>query len=98
MSKEQEMGVNITYTVEAIGRPYGASESIPWGDAHRTEGLTERSAIKTYNQFNRWYHPEPNAYSGHVRIVGSDDWTYSVEPPEPGERATLSPMYHLDDL
>ena len=53
------MDTKLTYTVEAIGRPYGASESIPWGDAHRTEGLTERSAIKTYNQLNRWYHPEP---------------------------------------
>ena len=31
-------------------------------------------------------------------IVGSDDWTYTVEPPAPGERATLQAMYHLDDL
>jgi len=94
------MEIKLTYTVEAINRPYGAQESIPWGDAHRTEGLTERKAIKTYNDINRWYHPDGRygGYSGHVRIVGSDDWTYSVEPPEPGDRATLSPMYHLDDL
>ena len=92
------METKLTYTVEAINRPYGASQSIPWGEAVRTEGLTERKAIKTYNDLNRWYHPEPNAYSGHVRIVGSDDWTYTVEPPAPGERATLQAMYHLDDL
>ena len=24
--------------------------------------------------------------------------TYTVEPPAPGERATLLAMYHLDDL
>ena len=48
------MATKLTYTVEAIGRPYGASESIPWGDAVRTEGLTERKAIKTYNDINRW--------------------------------------------
>ena len=90
----------MTYTVEAINRPYGASQSIPWGDSHRTEGLTAAKAIKTYNEVNRWYHPDglSGGYSGHVRIVGSDNWTYSVEPPEPGQRATLSPQYHLDDL
>ena len=87
-----------TYTIEAINRPYGASEIIPWGDAIRTEGLTEQKAIRLYNKIHRWYHPETNAYSGHVRIVGSDDWTYTVEPPSPGERSTLSRMYHLDDI
>ena len=93
------METKVTYTVEAIGRPYGAQDSIPWGDAVRTEGLTERKAIKTYNDLNRWYHPQGgDGYSGHVRIVGSDDWTYTVEPPAPGERATLQAMYHLDDL
>ena len=40
--KEEMMETKLTYTVEAINRPYGASESIPWGDAVRTEGLTER--------------------------------------------------------
>jgi hypothetical protein len=88
----------LTYTVEAINRPYGASDGIPWGDAVRTEGLTDRDAIKLYSQIYRWYHPEPSAWSGHVRIVGSDRWTYIVEPPEPGERSLLCRMYHLDDL
>ena len=92
------METKTTYTVEAINRAYGAQESIPWGDAQRIEGLTERKAIKLYKEFDRWYHPDPSAYSGHVRIVGSDDWTYSVEPPALGERATLQAMYHLDDL
>ena len=99
MYREKEMETKTTYTVEAINRAYGASESIPWGDAVRTEGLTERKAIKLYNDLNRWYHPQGgDGYSGHVRIVGSDDWTYTVEPPAPGERATLQAMYHLDDL
>ena len=94
------MKAELTYTVEALGRPFGAQESIPWGNAQRIEGLTAGKAIKSFNDFNRWYHPDGRygAYSGHVRIVGSDNWTYTVEPPEPGERATLSPMYHLDDL
>jgi hypothetical protein len=96
--KEKMMEVKLTYTVEAIGRPYGASESIPWGDAKRHEGLTERKAIKCYNDYWHWYHPDSNSYSGHVRIVGTDDWTYEVEPPTPGERSTLVPVYHLDDL
>jgi hypothetical protein len=88
----------VTYTVEAIGRPYGARERIPWGDAGRVEELTETKAIRIYNDYYRWYHPETNAYSGHVRIIGSDRWTYTIEPPSPGERATLSREYHLDDL
>jgi hypothetical protein len=90
----------ITYTIESINRPYGAQDSIPWGDAHRAEGLTERKAVRRYNEMVRWYHPDgPNGgYSGHVRIVGSDDWTYEVERPPRGQRATLCPMYHLDDL
>ena len=69
--KEKMMEVKLTYTVEAIGRPYGASESIPWGDAKRHEGLTERKAIKCYNDYWHWYHPDSNSYSGHVRIVGT---------------------------
>ena len=32
------MEVKVTYTVEAINRPYGAQDRIPWGDAVRTEG------------------------------------------------------------
>ena len=51
------METKLTYTVEAIGRPYGAQDSIPWGDAHRVEGLTEQQAVKTYKEFHRWYHP-----------------------------------------
>ena len=99
MYREKEMETKVTYTVEAIGRPYGAQDSIPWGDAHRVEGLTEQKAVKTFNDYNRWYHPQGgDGYSGHVRIVGSDDWTYTVEPPAPGERATLQAMYHLDDI
>jgi len=97
--KEKEiMETKVTYTVEAINRPYGAGDAIPWSDAVRTEGLTERKAITLYSQIYRWYHPEPYAWSGHVRIVGSDRWTYTVEPPSPGERSLLCRMYHLDDL
>jgi len=88
----------VTYTVEAIGRPYGGQERIPWDDAKRVEELTEAKAVKLYNEYYRWYHPGNNGYSGHVRIIGSDRWTYSVESPSPGERATLSREYHLDDL
>ena len=91
---------NVTYTIEHIDRAFGEREGVPWGRAQRVEGLTERKAIKLYNDIDDWYHPEGRygGYSGHVRIVGSDDWAYTVEPPEPGERATLSPLYHLDDL
>ena len=93
------MESKIIYTVETIDRAFGLREGIPWGDAQRIEGLTERKAINTYKEFDRRYHPQGgDGYSGHVRIVGSDDWTYMVEPPEPGERATLQAMYHLDDL
>jgi hypothetical protein len=89
----------VTYTVEAIGRPYGARERIPWADAGRVEELTEAKAIKIFHDYYRWYHPQGgDGYSGHVRILGSDRWTYTVEPPSPGERATLSREYHLDDL
>jgi hypothetical protein len=98
MSKEKEMEAKLTYTVETVDRAFGLREGIPWGKARRFEGLTESKAVKTYKEFYRRYHPQPNAYSGHVRIVGSDDWTYTVEPPLPGERATLSRMYHLDDI
>ena len=92
------MEAKLTYTVETVDRAFGLGEGIPWGKARRFEGLTESKAVKTYKEFYRWYHPETNAYSGHVRIVGSDDWTYTVEPPSPGERSTLSRMYHLDDI
>jgi len=85
------METKLTYTVEAINRPYSTTDRIPWEKAVRIEGLTERKAIKTYHSIHRSYHPEPNASSGDVRIVGSDNWTYMVEPSAPGERATLRP-------
>jgi len=43
-------------------------------------------------------HGRESGYSGHVRIVGIDEWTYMVEPAMPGARATLQRLYHLDDL
>ena len=93
------MATTTTYTIEHIDRAFGEREGVPWGRAQRVEGLTDRQAIKRYRGLYRDYHPQGNGgYSGHVRIVGSDDWTYAVEPPAPGERATLSPLYHLDDL
>jgi len=85
-----------TYTVETLDRAY--ANHIPWQDANRTEGLNERKAISLHNQADRRYHSEANSWSGHVRIVGSDDWTYSVEPPIPGGRSTLQRLYHLDDI
>jgi hypothetical protein len=96
------MEAKITYTVEMVNRAFGQREEIPWGAdwVNRFEGLTEQKAIKRYKVEHRWCHPDGpyGGYGGHVRIIGSDDWTYTVEPPEPGERATLTRMYHLDDL
>ena len=86
----------ITYTVETLDGAY--ANHIPWWNASRAEGLTERKAIALHNQADRRYHPDENSWSGHVRIVGSDDWTYSVEPPIPGGRSTLQRLYHLDDI
>jgi len=86
----------ITYTVETLNSAYGGR--IPWDRAGRKEGLNERKAISLYNRAHEWYHPEDNSWSGHVRIVGSDDWTYTIESPMPGERTTLQRLYHLDDL
>ena len=86
----KEMEVKLTYTVETIDRAFGLREGVPWGKARRFEGLTESKAVKAYKEFYRRYHPQGgDGYSGHVRIVGSDDWTYQVNPPLPGERATL---------
>ena len=90
------MATKITYTVETLNRPYAGR--IPWGEAIRSNTLTERKAISLHNYYARWYHPEGGGYSGHVRIVGSDDWTYSIEDPMPGERASLTRLYHLEDL
>ena len=86
----------ITYTVETLDKPY--ANHIPWWNANRAEGLTERKAISLYNHKNDWYHPEGGGWSGHVRIVGSDGWTHTVEPPIPGGRSTLQRLYHLDDI
>jgi len=87
----------MTYTIESLSSAYGGR--VPWDNAKREEGLTERQAIRRYNDLNRWYHPQGDSgYSGHVRIVGIDEWTYMVEPAMPGARATLQRLYHLDDL
>ena len=86
----------ITYTVETLDWAY--ANHIPWGNASRAEGRNERGAISLYNKAVRWYHPDANSWSGHVRVVGSDDWIYTVEPPIPGGRSTLQRLYHLDDI
>jgi hypothetical protein len=39
---EEMMETKVTYTVETIDRAFGLREGIPWGDAQRIEGLTER--------------------------------------------------------
>jgi hypothetical protein len=62
------MATKLTYTVEAINRPYGASESIPWGDARRTEGLTERKATKRTDA-RKWAHRGSLAVPGVVWTV-----------------------------
>jgi hypothetical protein len=86
-----------SYTVESLSSPYGGH--VPWCDARREEGLTERDSIRRYNELYRWYHPDGNSWAGHVRIVGSDEWTYTVEPPAyPGERSSLKRLHHLDDI
>jgi len=87
----------MTYTIESLSSAYGGR--VPWGNATREEGLTERQAIRRYNDLSRWYHPQGDgSYSGHVRIVGSDEWTYEVGHALPGARSTLQRLYHLDDL
>jgi hypothetical protein len=86
-----------SYTVEILDRPY--TGRIPWSDATRTEGLTERTAIFLYQRQSAWLNPEADCWSGHVRIVGSfDGWVYTVVPPMLGERSTLARLYHLDDI
>ena len=86
----------ITYTVETLDRAYASH--IPWGNASRAEGLTERTAIFLFKRQSAWLNPDANSWSGHVRIVGSDGWTHTVEPPIPGGRSTLQRLYHLDDI
>ena len=87
----------MTYRIESLSSAYGGR--VPWDNATREEGLTERQAIRRYNDLSRWYHPDGGAsWSGHVRIVGSDEWTYEIRPALPGARSTLQRLNHLDDL
>ena len=86
-----------SYTVEILARPYAGRS--PWADATQDNGLSERQAITRYTQGLKWFNPEgSSSWSGHVRIVGSDGWVYTVESPRPGERSTLARLYHLDDI
>ena len=88
---------NVTYTVEIVSRAFGTQDRIPWHRAKRYDGLNASEAIRQYNRASRDF-TYGNSWSGHVRIVGSDDWTYTVAPPMPGERSTLGRLYHLDDI
>ena len=86
----------IKFTVESLSRPY--SGRVPWDKAQRDEGLSERAAITLLNRLDRWY-SDGTSWSGHVRVVGTDDWTYDVERSwAPGSRSKLVRIYHLDDL
>ena len=89
----------ITYTVESLSRAYAGRG--PWDKAQRDEGLSERAAITLLNRLSRWYSGGSDGtwWSGHVRVVGTDDWTYDVERGwAPGSRSKLVRIYHLDDL
>jgi len=89
-------GNETTYTVETLDDPY--SGMIPWEDASRVTGLDERKAIKLLIEADRFYCPEGGGWSGHARIVGSDNWEYRIDPLIlPGERSTLQRLFHLDD-
>jgi hypothetical protein len=92
------MDASTTYTVEAINSAF--TGRVPWGDSGTVvhDGLTQHQAIKLYKGYYRDYNPQSGGWCGHVRIVGSDNWTYQVQSPEPGERASLSRLYHLDDI
>ncbi|ANS03524.1 hypothetical protein [uncultured Mediterranean phage uvDeep-CGR2-KM21-C338] len=86
----------ITYTVESLSRAYAGR--VPWDKAQRDEGLSERAAITLRNRLSRLY-SDGTSWSGHVRVVGTDDWTYDVERGwAPGSRSKLVRIYHLDDL
>jgi hypothetical protein len=86
----------IKFTVEELRSPY--SGRVPWDKAHRHEGLSERGAITMLNRLYSWYH-HGTSWSGHVRVVGTDDWVYDVERDwAPGSRSKLARMIHLDDL
>ena len=90
----------ITYTVESLSRAY--SGHVPWDKAQRDEGLSERAAIALLNRVSGWYSGSGSGgtwWSGHVRVVGTDDWTYDVERDwVPGSRSKLVRAYHLDDI
>ena len=88
----------IKFTVESLSRPY--SGRVPWDQAQRDEGLSERAAITLLHRLSRWYSDGTSwNWSGHVRVVGTDDWTYGVECGwAPGSRSKLVRIYHLDDL
>ena len=86
----------IKFTVESLDSPY--SGRVPWDKAVRREGLSERAAITLLNRLSGWY-SDGTSWSGHVRVVGTDDWTYDVERSwTPGSRSKLVRIYHLDDL
>jgi hypothetical protein len=87
----------VTYTVQVISRPFGPSEIIPWDKGSNWDGLSASKAIRVYNEKWRRYN-HGSGWSGHVRIVGSDDWIYGIDGPMPGERASLARLYHLDDI
>ena len=87
----------VTWTVECLSSAYGGR--IPWDRAQvAQESANQHTIIREYNRLNRWYHPQQNAWSGHVRIVGNDGWVYTVEGGYDGERARLVRYVHLDDL
>ena len=88
----------ITYTVESLDSPY--SGRVPWDKAQRDEGLSERAAITLLNRLSRWYSGGSDGtwWSGHVRVVGTDDWRYIVERGwAPGSRSKLVRIYPLDE-
>jgi hypothetical protein len=86
----------ITYTVESLDSPYAGH--VPWDKAQRHEGLSERAAIALLNRLSGLYR-DGRSWSGHVRAVGTDDWTYDVERGwAPGSQSKLVRIYHLDDL
>jgi len=54
--------------------PYGPP--LPWDKAQRVDGLTTREAITLY-RIEEDRHVQDGMY-GHVRIVGLDDWVYTI--------------------
>jgi hypothetical protein len=85
-----------SFAVETLDRPY--VNHVPWADAKRETGLTEREAIGLYAEGVDWYQPEAHSWSGHVRIVGSDGWVYFAPYAGQDERPTLQRLIHRDDI